>query len=223
MTGIVYLPTFPLTHVVFIGMVIHQLRTLFKGNMPKHTAKDTDNWCLCSTSAKIPPGFKQVPGYIGYAINRQGIVISKRYTRGKSWKKLKPYVDKDGYKSVVLSTNNASGKQKILLHRLMLMVWKGPPPSSSHLGLHNDGDVTNNNIKNLRWGTHIDNTLDTLKHEAYCCGESSHMSKLNNESVAEVRRRHAAGESCRSLGKVFGVTTRTISLVVKRLTWKHVY
>lgn len=44
--------------------------------------------------------------------------------------------------------------------------------------------------------------------------------KLSYEKAVEIRKRYAAGESMGSLGRAYGVTTATISAVVKGRTWK---
>lgn len=49
-----------------------------------------------------------------------------------------------------------------------------------------------------------------------------HRAKLTESSVREIRRRHAAGESQRSLGKQFGVSQPTVGQVVQLATWRHV-
>lgn len=46
--------------------------------------------------------------------------------------------------------------------------------------------------------------------------------KLNEENVREIRRRHSAGETLAEIGRAFGVTYMCIGAITKRLTWKHV-
>jgi hypothetical protein len=49
------------------------------------------------------------------------------------------------------------------VHQLVLRAFVGPP-EPGHIGRHLDGDPTNNALINLAWGTHSDNTKDSLGH-----------------------------------------------------------
>ncbi|MGH7472727.1 MAG: NUMOD4 motif-containing HNH endonuclease [Candidatus Methylomirabilales bacterium] len=49
------------------------------------------------------------------------------------------------------------------VHLLVLEAFIGPRPDSME-GCHNDGDVENNKIENLRWDSRRENHLDTLRH-----------------------------------------------------------
>ena len=53
-------------------------------------------------------------------------------------------------------------------------------------------------------------------------GNALPQSKLNPDLVREIRRRYAAGEGYRKLGKAFNVQPANIVSVVKRRTWDHV-
>lgn len=53
-------------------------------------------------------------------------------------------------------------------------------------------------------------------------GQKNHAAKLSEAIVAECRRRHAAGESGRSLAHQFGVTSATMSSAIRGNTWGHV-
>jgi hypothetical protein len=53
-------------------------------------------------------------------------------------------------------------------------------------------------------------------------GEENNRSVLNNEQVREIRRRHAAGEASRKLGKEFGVSKTLVLLISSRRIWNHI-
>lgn len=88
------------------------------------------------------------------------------YRDGKVWsvqlsKWLSPDVDSGGYRTVTLAS------RPIKLHRLLLVVFKGLPKSTSGVSIvsrHLDGDTSNNHIDNLEWGTHSDNWKDRKEH-----------------------------------------------------------
>ena len=45
--------------------------------------------------------------------------------------------------------------------------------------------------------------------------------KLSWEQVKVIRKRYKAGETQISLGKEYGVTSAAVSLIVRRINWKH--
>jgi hypothetical protein len=53
-------------------------------------------------------------------------------------------------------------------------------------------------------------------------GESASWSKLTNAAVIEMRQADARGESRKSLAARFSVSEVMVSLIVRRLAWKHV-
>jgi hypothetical protein len=50
------------------------------------------------------------------------------------------------------------------LARIMLEVFVGPPPSSRYVARHLDDDRTNNQLKNLAWGTVKQNAEDAVRN-----------------------------------------------------------
>lgn len=53
-------------------------------------------------------------------------------------------------------------------------------------------------------------------------GTAQHHAKLNDEAVAEMRRRYAAGETRKALAREFGVTDATAENALKGKNWSHV-
>jgi hypothetical protein len=54
-------------------------------------------------------------------------------------------------------------------------------------------------------------------------GEQSHLAKLTNESVLEIRRLYALGDiTYQELGRLFGVKQATIGYLVRRKSWTHI-
>jgi hypothetical protein len=73
--------------------------------------------------------------------------------------RLRPYIDKDGYKELVV---NLDGKRKhFKIHHLVLTAfvgYRGVGQECRHL----DGDPSNNHVGNLAWGTHKENIADSI-------------------------------------------------------------
>lgn len=78
------------------------------------------------------------------------------------------------------------------------------------------------NPYHLLVGTHQDNMDDMVRRGRSKKGETSPVSKLTNEQVLDIRRRHALGARQTSLAYLFKVHTETIHSIVHRKTWKHI-
>lgn len=88
-------------------------------------------------------------------------VDAKGRDRPKAAKVLRPTCKSNGYLHVTLNHNK---RQKTLhVHRMVLEAFVGPCPEG-HEALHRDGDKGNNQLSNLRWGTHIENCADRTLH-----------------------------------------------------------
>jgi hypothetical protein len=172
--------------------------------------------------------WKPVPGFEGmYSVSNYGRVRSearKRCCGGKggqmSWpqKILKPWKTTAGYLSVSLS-NITTTKRSV--HRLVLLAFRGPPPSDAFEAAHMNGCRQDNRLENLQWATAKENNSHRVIHDTINRGERCGLSKLRAEQVREIRRRAASGERYRSIGKDMGVSRANISLVVRRETWAH--
>ena len=98
-----------------------------------------------------------IVGCEGYEVSNRGRVRSW-WRRGPSGKMgdtpriLKEYPDP-------VYIVRANGEARIIA-RLVLLAFVGPPPEGKSLALHYDDDPSNNNLSNLRWGSHRDNAED---------------------------------------------------------------
>jgi len=52
--------------------------------------------------------------------------------------------------------------------------------------------------------------------------ETDSRAKITEDDVRSIRQRHAAGENRNDLGQEFGITSRSINLIVARRRWAHV-
>jgi hypothetical protein len=74
----------------------------------------------------------------------------------------------------------------------------------------------------LRVGTHGDNVRDRDQRERQAKGEMNGRAKLSMGQVRSIRARFASGDSQVGLAREFGVSRRTVSMIVHRETWRHV-
>ena len=87
--------------------------------------------------------FKPVNGYEGYSINESGLVKNKQ---GKIMKTRK---DKYGYERLNLQKEGKKVTEKI--HRLVMTTFNPVENANNMTVDHIDGNISNNNISNLRW------------------------------------------------------------------------
>jgi predicted XRE-type DNA-binding protein len=87
---------------------------------------------------------------------------------------------------------------------------------------HLDGDVFNNRLTNLVWGTKAENEADKIKHGTRVRGESSPLAKLTDAIVRSIREMYTNGEKQKNIAAKFGITQTTVSDIVVRKSWKHV-
>ena len=164
--------------------------------------------------------WRDVVGYEGlYKVSTKG-----RVKRLQSNHVLKPrVVSKWGYLSVSLSKK---GKVKqFLVHRLVLETFVGPCPEGHQCRHFPDNDPTNNDVRNLQWGTPKENHKDKVAHGTNYVprGEDNYNAKLTEGKVRKIRRMYATGKYIqRKLGEMFGVKELSIYSIVNHKAWKHI-
>lgn len=107
----------------------------------------------------IPAGLSPIPSLSGAYISETGDLWIAPW-RGSDGRRLpggwkKPYVRKDGYNIVMVF-----GKPH-LLHRLIALAYL-PNPEGYPVVRHRDDNPSHNEVGNLVWGTHSDNTQDMI-------------------------------------------------------------
>jgi HNH endonuclease len=112
-----------------------------------------------------------LPGNSTYLIDTKGNVYSPANHRtsktkqtygfeGQDYIKMSNWYDKDGYARVTLTRQGDQGLSKhIAVHRALAVTFI-PNPENKPMVRHLDDDKTNNDISNLAWGTHEENTED---------------------------------------------------------------
>lgn len=153
--------------------------------------------------------WKPVIGFPRYAVSNLGRV---RGPHGL----LKPIRNNMGRLCFTAFTKKGRRKQ-FRIHREVLRSHKGPRPG--YFALHSDGNCLNNELSNLRWGTHTDNMRDKFRHGTAAIGEQNPFARLTEVAVRRIR---SSGESSAYLAREFGVDKSTVQLVRRGKTWRHV-
>jgi hypothetical protein len=165
-----------------------------------------------------------IPGFgSAYAIGDDGSLWSRYKRRGFSdcyisddWTRLKASVGGDGYRMAFLCFNGNKCPRKV--HQLVCEAVYGSCPKGMEV-CHNDGDTLNNDYRNLRYDTRVNNHYDKLIHGTDQNGERNHQAVLGWIQVREIRRRYANGVSQKALALEFNVRVSCISRIVNNLRW----
>lgn len=115
------------------------------------------------------------------------------------------------------------------IHRMVLEAFVGDRPGSFD-ACHANGLRDDNRLANLRWDTRAGNMADmdpvTRRNATEAArlvnrGEGSHLAKLTEADVIEVRRLWACGVPRQGLARMYGVTKSAIAHIVQHRSWKH--
>lgn len=170
-----------------------------------------------------------IPGFENYAITKDGGVWSKprKDLQGakRKGKWLKPSIDNGGYLYVVLYKNGNRHFRKI--HHLVLETFICLCPKRMECR-HLDGNPSNNNLKNLCWGTKKDNMKDRKKHGTEKIpnnsGEKNGQAKLSEKDVKLIFNSYWNEEYTQNeLAEYFGVTRHCVGNIVRKRAWKHLW
>lgn len=173
--------------------------------------------------------YREIEGFHGYRVGNDGSVWSslsrsganvkdgEEWTRSSTWRLLKHKVNKKtGYHSVMIFRNKR--KHEYRVHRLVLAAFCG----KRMIGMecrHLNGNKDDNSLKNLVWGTHVENVMDNMVHGVVPRGEDHCCARLSDAEVIEIRRTINATEL--GLARRFNVSHSAIRLIGRMQRWKH--
>lgn len=188
----------------------------------------------CSNPFSRDASFKEIwlpiPNFPGYLISSLGRVKSLPrlsttirngvYTPIKvkgRFLATKPRVS--GYAQVTLSFNGTQLHEWV--HRLVAQAFV-PNPNNLPNVLHGDDNRTNNNFRNLTWGTKVDNLQDRIRRRRSAMGSRQGSSKLLESDILKIRKLVSNGLTLKVVSSKFGVSISTISSIANNHSWKHV-
>lgn len=99
-----------------------------------------------------------------------------------------------GYRAVTLSKGGKT--KKVRVHNLVLEAFVGPRPCGL-MGCHDDGDLNNNLLSNLRWDTQASNVSDAVRHGTHFQKRKTHCKRGHLFDVANTYVKRGGGRQCR--------------------------
>jgi hypothetical protein len=171
---------------------------------------------------------REVPALPGIFAGRDGSIWDCRSEQPKI---INPWPH-DGYMRVSLYV--AKRKVNRSVHRLVLEAFVGPCPPGMEC-CHENGVRSDNRLGNIRWGTHLSNVADSVRHGTFAFarwtgargmafhGERNGRAKLSKDDALAIRRLYAAkAGSMLTLGRQFGVSAQVVCDIVHHRMWSSV-
>lgn len=161
--------------------------------------------------------WKIIEGFENYRVSDTGEVQS-RYSG--DWKSLKTTFG-DKYPRAVLYRNQIRYERQV--HDLVLEAFVGQKPPKAEV-CHWNGNHQDNRLENLRYGDHVENAKDRIRHETISRpnGEKNSQSKLTEKIVLEIRDLLNEGITHREIAKIYGVSPSSVTHINTRSTWTHI-
>ncbi|MBC6612779.1 hypothetical protein H8B15_17785 [Hymenobacter sp. BT507] len=155
-----------------------------------------------------------------YLLSSHGKVVSLGY-RHTDRQRLLQASGAQRYPSV--SLYHAAGMKQVGLNRLVAHHFL-PPPAQERFRhvIPKDGNHLNLHAENLQWVDQREQEDQAVLERFHRCGARNANSKLTPALVREIRALAAQGHSYQQLATRFGVSRPTVSLLVRRLTWRTV-
>ena len=187
---------------------------------------------LVETGDLDPVKWAQSKAFPGYLVSNTGLVKTtfKRSMAGKNGGLLRSSPDKDGYLTLGLWCVVRKKQITVGVAALVLDAFVGPKPTGME-ACHNNSNVSDNRLKNLRWDTPKGNHADAVirgTHSGFQKkGEANPFAKLTEAEVLEIRSKILQPEyqkhgSKVRLAKEYNISARNVADIVRRAIWRHV-
>jgi hypothetical protein len=155
-----------------------------------------------------------VAGFPAYTISEDATIFNP-------WGKILQHdTSSRGYHRIRLQR----GSQQIMcmVSRLMLETFVGPPPSPKHHAAHQDDNIDNNHIDNLKWQTPGENGRDKVVRGRSAKGARHGRAKIDDRTAREIIAKAARGVPLATIAREHELGWTTVSHIVKGDTWKHI-
>lgn len=172
----------------------------------------------------LPQFAELIPGFNGYAVDRNGVIYGCRAGRRvggvlNHWRQLKTRISRTGYEQIGLMLNCGKSRQYLSVHVLVLLTFDRDRRTEGLQVRHRNGIRHDNRLTNLEWGTAKDNADDRTRHGNTLVGSIHHQAKLTEAEVLKIRQMSI---SRKAIAAQFNVTQATIGYIINRKTWRHI-
>lgn len=156
-----------------------------------------------------------------YSVSSTGLLRSERNGRGTvKGLILKPRFTSDGYIKYALQHNRL--RQQVQCHRLVYESFVRPLEEWEEID-HLNGNKQDNRLANLEPVTKLENMQRSFRAGRNMAkGSEVGTSKLTEEIVSEIRRKHAQGIKQVQLCKEYDLPKDHVSKIILSKTWRHV-
>lgn len=155
-------------------------------------------------------------GFPEYEVSNFGNVRRLKKSVGtRPFKKVNPWIVKNGYEMVVLSTPEK--RKYFLVHRLVYQSFNGLCDGLDVC--HNNGVKTDNRLVNLRSDTRKGNMSDIYKHDTHIRGERCGTNKYKTEQIISFKEDLVNGMSIVGAARKNNINTSTAYNIKDKRTW----
>ena len=165
--------------------------------------------------------YRPVPAASDYRVGDDGSVWKRRGGADGGWRRVKltrSHRDRPYWHLVVTLYLGGGRCVQRKVHRVVLEAFVGPCPHGMQC-CHNDGDVTNNRLSNLRWDTAKANANDRDLHGTHPRGDECQHRKLNSVNVETILAMCARGIPKTRIADEFRVSERLVRAIVAGECW----
>lgn len=186
--------------------------------LSRDMAKKFKNKLYNQYELHIPNGYKQDPNSCKHLVSEKGEIISKR-TRMK----ITLHINGRGYLQYC-----GFNKNSVRVHNSVAKAYIPNNDKSKCCINHIDGNKCNNDVSNLEWVTHSENTrhafvnglIDRDKLSKSTRGGGNSQAILNEEDVLNIRNLKKVPPII--LADHYGVSVPTIYDILRRRSWTHI-
>lgn len=158
----------------------------------------------------ITISFRKIPGFDGYFISTDGLVVSTRRLKGFCRAFVRQYIHTTGCYGVDLMRNGQRVKCKV--HRLVAQTYLMNPDNKPEVN-HLNGDRFDNRLENLEWVTSSENRQHCARVLKKRGGNMPAKARLIDKNIPSILRDLKAGIKQRTIAVKYNVTPSVISRI----------
>lgn len=174
--------------------------------------------------------FKPAPDFPKYEIGNDGSVFSLDYNNSGQRKKMKQYLDDDGYPYVIFTVGRRRFKR--IIHRMIAILFVKNEYNKPQVN-HKDGVRSNNKASNLEWVTAQENTIHGYRVNGRTAsvksrdlardrfsGTKNPKAKLNEAELLSIRRLRSKGWLLKDIAERVGISIAQVGQIANNKFWK---